>query len=65
MFPLSVIQEIRCANCGAPISFKPVEIIATCRYCGFTGVIETGRVVAGLRHSFIMVIIAFLMLRVL
>lgn len=50
MFPLSVIQEIRCANCGAPISFKPGEIIATCRYCGFTGVIETGKAFT-LEHS--------------
>jgi hypothetical protein len=40
---MSVVQEIRCANCGAPIAFNPGEIIATCRYCGFTQVIETGQ----------------------
>ncbi|UCH31906.1 MAG: hypothetical protein JSV05_00435 [Candidatus Bathyarchaeota archaeon] len=38
-----IIQKINCAHCGAPIQFKPGEIIATCRYCGFTQVIETGR----------------------
>jgi hypothetical protein len=40
---MSVVQEIRCSNCGAPIKFNPAEIIATCRYCGFTQVIETGQ----------------------
>lgn len=40
---MSIVQEIRCSNCGAPISFRPGEIIATCRYCGFTCVIETGK----------------------
>ena len=37
------MQEIRCFSCGAPIAFNPGEIIATCRYCGFTQVIETGQ----------------------
>jgi hypothetical protein len=45
-----VIQEIRCPTCGAPVSFKPGEIIATCRYCGYTGVIETGKAFT-LEHS--------------
>lgn len=40
---MSIVQEIRCAHCGAPISFKPGEIIATCKYCGYTVVIETGK----------------------
>jgi len=40
---MSVVQEIRCSNCGAPITFNPGEIIATCRYCSFTQVIETGQ----------------------
>ena len=35
-------QNIRCSHCGAPVEFKPGEIIATCKYCGFTTVIETG-----------------------
>jgi len=39
---MSVVEEIKCSNCGAPISFKPGEIIATCKYCGYTVVIETG-----------------------
>ncbi|MDH5447877.1 MAG: hypothetical protein OEY24_07785 [Candidatus Bathyarchaeota archaeon] len=40
---MSIIQEISCAHCGAPILFKPGEIVTTCRYCGFTQVIETGK----------------------
>lgn len=39
---MSVVEEIRCSNCGAPISFEPGEIVATCKYCGYTVVIETG-----------------------
>ena len=40
---MSIVQEIRCSHCGAPITFNPGEIVATCRYCGFTQVIETGQ----------------------
>jgi hypothetical protein len=40
---MAVAQNIRCSHCGAPVEFKPGEIIATCKYCGFTTVIETGR----------------------
>lgn len=40
---MSVIDEIRCSHCGAPIAFKPGEILATCKYCGYTVVIETGQ----------------------
>ncbi len=40
---MSIVQEIRCSHCGAPISFEPGEILATCRYCGYTMVIETGK----------------------
>jgi len=50
---MSVVQEIRCSNCGAPITFNPGEIIATCRYCGFTCVIETGKAFT-LEHSMIL-----------
>jgi hypothetical protein len=39
---VSVVQEIHCSHCGAPIAFQPGEILATCKYCGFTVVIETG-----------------------
>jgi hypothetical protein len=39
-----VAQSIHCSHCGAPVEFKPGEIIATCKYCGFTTVIETGQV---------------------
>jgi hypothetical protein len=40
---MSIVEELRCSYCGAPIFFKPGEIIATCRYCGYTVVIETGK----------------------
>ncbi|MEM2104016.1 MAG: hypothetical protein QW717_03900 [Candidatus Bathyarchaeia archaeon] len=40
---MSIVKELKCSHCGAPISFKPGEIIATCRYCGYTLVIETGK----------------------
>jgi DNA-directed RNA polymerase subunit RPC12/RpoP len=40
---MSIVKELRCSYCGAPIQFKPGEIIATCRYCGYTVVIETGK----------------------
>ena len=38
-----VAQKIRCSHCGAPVEFRPGEIIVTCRYCGFMTVIETGK----------------------
>lgn len=40
---MSIVQQIMCSHCGAPISFEPGEIIATCKYCGYTVVIETGK----------------------
>lgn len=50
---MSVIQKLLCSHCGAPIAFNPGEIIATCRYCGFTQVIETGKAFT-LEHSMIL-----------
>ncbi|MEM2108407.1 MAG: hypothetical protein QXL10_03885 [Candidatus Bathyarchaeia archaeon] len=40
---MAIAQSIRCSHCGAPVEFNPGEIIATCRYCGFMTVIETGQ----------------------
>jgi hypothetical protein len=40
---MSVVDEIKCSHCGAPIPFQAGEIIATCKYCGYTVVIETGQ----------------------
>ena len=40
---MAVAHNIRCSHCGAPVEFKPGELVATCKYCGFTTVIETGR----------------------
>lgn len=50
---MSVVEEIRCSHCGAPLQFSPGEIVATCRYCGFTQVIETGKAFE-LEHSMIL-----------
>lgn len=38
-----IVKEISCPHCGGPLSVKPGEIIVTCKYCGFTSVIETGK----------------------
>ncbi len=40
---MAIVQQIECPHCGAPISFEPGEMIATCKYCGHTVVIETGK----------------------
>jgi len=40
---LTVIEEINCPHCGAPVPFNPGEILATCKYCGYTVVIQTGQ----------------------
>ena len=50
---MSIVEEIHCSNCGAPLTFTPGEIVATCRYCGFTQVIETGKAFE-LEHSMIL-----------
>ncbi len=40
---MAVVDEIKCSHCGAPIQFKPGEILVTCKYCGYTVVVETGK----------------------
>jgi hypothetical protein len=40
---MAVAESIRCSHCGAPVEFQPGELVATCKYCGFTTVIETGQ----------------------
>lgn len=40
---MAIAQNIKCSHCGGPVEFKPGEIVATCKYCGFTTVIETGK----------------------
>ena len=49
----AVAQNIHCSHCGAPVEFNPGEIIATCKYCGFTTVIETGQAFT-FEHSLIL-----------
>jgi len=38
-----IVKEISCSHCGAPLPVKPGEIVVTCKYCGFTSVIDTGK----------------------
>lgn len=40
---VAIAKEIDCSHCGAPLPVQPGEILATCTYCGFTSVIETGK----------------------
>lgn len=40
---MTVVEEIDCPHCGAPVPFNPGEILATCKYCGYTVVIQTGQ----------------------
>jgi len=40
---MTIVEEIKCPHCGAPIKFNPGEILATCQYCGYTVVIQTGK----------------------
>jgi hypothetical protein len=50
---MAIAKDIRCSHCGAPVEFKPGEIIGTCKYCGFTTVIETGQAFT-FEHSLIL-----------
>jgi len=34
-----IVSEIKCPNCGAQLNLSPGELVATCRYCGYTSVI--------------------------
>lgn len=40
---VDVTSQISCSHCGAPLPVQPGEILATCNYCGFTSIIETGK----------------------
>lgn len=34
-----IVSEIKCPNCGAQLNVSPGELVATCRYCGYTSVV--------------------------
>ncbi|HEX4920663.1 MAG TPA: hypothetical protein VFV92_07975, partial [Candidatus Bathyarchaeia archaeon] len=34
-----IVSEIKCPNCGAQLNVSPGELVATCRYCGYTSVL--------------------------
>ncbi|MEM2118774.1 MAG: hypothetical protein QW840_01475 [Candidatus Bathyarchaeia archaeon] len=40
---MAIVDKITCSHCGAPLPFEPGEILATCKYCGYTVVVETGK----------------------
>lgn len=40
---VAVTKEIACPHCAAPLQVQPGEILVTCKYCGFTSFIETGK----------------------
>jgi DNA-directed RNA polymerase subunit RPC12/RpoP len=50
---MAIVHEIKCSHCGAPLPFEPGEMVATCKYCGYTTVIETGKAFA-FKHSMIL-----------
>ncbi len=37
------IQQISCANCGAPLDYKGKETFVTCKYCGYQNEISTAK----------------------
>ncbi|MBO3802858.1 MAG: hypothetical protein JTT11_03125 [Candidatus Brockarchaeota archaeon] len=37
---MSVVREMRCPHCSAPLHYAPGEALFTCRYCGYTGYID-------------------------
>ncbi len=38
-----IVEEINCPHCGAPIKFDKGDVVFTCGYCGFTGLIDLSR----------------------
>jgi DNA-directed RNA polymerase subunit RPC12/RpoP len=48
-----VAQNIRCSHCGAPVEFKPGDLMTTCNFCGFTVLVETGKAF-NFKHSLLL-----------
>ena len=48
-----IVSEIKCPNCGAQLNLSPGELVATCRYCGYTSVVGTNAPFQ-LEHSLIL-----------
>ena len=40
---VEITKGVACPHCAAPLQVQPGEIIVTCKYCGFTSFIETGK----------------------
>jgi len=38
-----IIKEVSCPHCGAPLKFDKGDIIFTCNYCGFTGLLDLSK----------------------
>ncbi|HYW01018.1 MAG TPA: hypothetical protein VE862_06080 [Candidatus Acidoferrum sp.] len=50
---VTLTKDISCSHCGAPLQIQPGEILITCKYCGFTVSIDTGKPFE-FEHSLIM-----------
>ncbi len=48
-----IVSEIKCPNCGAQLNISPGELVATCRYCGYTSVVGANTPFQ-LQHSLIL-----------
>jgi len=48
-----IVSEIKCPNCGAQLNLSPGELVATCRYCGYTSVVGANAPFQ-LQHSLIL-----------
>lgn len=49
----AIVSELKCPNCGAQLNVTPGELVATCRYCGYTSVVGAN-VPFQLEHSLIL-----------
>jgi len=48
-----IVSGIKCPNCGAQLNLSPGELVATCRYCGYTSVVGANTPFQ-LQHSLIL-----------
>jgi DNA-directed RNA polymerase subunit RPC12/RpoP len=48
-----IVSEIKCPNCGAQLNLSAGELVATCRYCGYTSVVGANATFQ-LQHSLIL-----------
>ena len=49
---MGIVQDVKCHNCGAPLSLKSGEVVITCDYCGTSFNVASGKDFF-LKHSII------------